>query len=342
MTTLRRWTVMTLLAMAGACGDDGQSPADAPGADAANAAVERGRYLVNTVGGCTFCHTPLLPDGTRDMTRLLAGVDCAFDLDPSDDQAGCISIRNLTNHPTGLANATDEQIKRAIKDGIRTDGKYLSPGMPYWIYHNMTDEDVEAVVAYLRTVPGVDHTVRPNQPPWSDWNNDGPLAEFIDPADIPMPAAGPDQESAMRGRYLAGMAGLCIDCHTPDRIVDGVFQLFPQPIDTSRTWAGGRNFPKHDLGLVAPGFEYPDVIATRNLTPHATGLEGWTIDQIKAAIAEGKDPEGKAVCAAMHGSMISPYAALAPQDLDDIANYLASLPPVANETGDNCQGPTVP
>lgn len=350
MTSSCGWRFLVVVGLAlGGCGDNLEPPADAPRPDASVDLVERGRYIANTLGACTFCHTPLNMDGSRDLTRLLAGVDCFFDIAPpgmgipNDDQIGCLSTRNLTNHETGLKNASDAAIKDAIKNGMRTDGKKLTPVMPYWVFHNMTDDDLDAIVAYLRTVPGVDHAVQANQPPWSDINDNGPLATPIALSQIPMPTAGPNFESAMRGRYLSSMAGLCIDCHTPDRpFVNNMPTLFPQPVDPDKSYAGGRLFRKEDLGLVAPGFNYPATIMTRNLSPHSTGLQGWTVDQIKAAIADGKDRQGFAVCAATHGSLISPYAALEPQDLTDIANYIASLPPIDYDTGSDCMGPVVP
>jgi mono/diheme cytochrome c family protein len=272
---------------------------------------------------------------------------------------GCISTRNLTNHASGLANATDAAIKNAFRNGMRTDGKKLAPVMPYWIFHNLTDDDADAIVAYLRTVPGVDHTVKANEPPWSLFN-DGtiPMVPVINPDnEIPFPRGGDNNEAAMRGRYLSSMAGLCIDCHTPE-----LAPPQPVPLDFSRPFGGGRLFPKGALGLIDPS--YPDFIVTRNLTPSQFGLMGWTKDQIKEAISKGKDRDGNSVCAATHGAMISPYAALKPQDLDDIAEYLIAIEPLDNNpytvdgtaTGNpkdcslaggnqdctNCQGPAVP
>lgn len=341
MTSMRGWQTAALAAaLLIGCGDNKKGEAVDGSTDASDLRVERGRYIMNNLGACTFCHTPLNPDGSRDNTKLLAGVNCFFDLDPSNPNVGCLSTRNLTNDATGLANATDTQIKDAIRNGNRTDGKTLVPVMPYWIFHNMTDSDVDAIIAYLRTVPGVPNPIAPNQPPWSMINDSGFPATPVDQADIPLPAPGPNAASAMRGRYLSSMAGLCMDCHTPE--------LPPgpgTPIDMSKPYGGGRMFPREALGLVvAPGTTnpYPPLITTRNLTPHATGLMGWNVEQIKKAIAEGKDREGNAVCAATHGGLTSPYAALDPQDLTDIANYIASLPAVDNNTGTNCAGPPVP
>ena len=356
-----RSLVVVLALVAAGCGDNLPAKPDASTVrpDAGRSAVARGRYIMNTLGACTFCHTPLNPDGSRDTTKLLAGVDCFIDIDPADPNVGCLATRNLTNHETGLKNRTDQQIKDAFTKGMRTDGKILNPVMPYWVFHNMTEDDQDAVVAYLRTVPGVDHTVAPNQPPWAQIN-DGVVAvcnmfgtqgttpckaDLIEPASIPMPRTDfADQASALRGRYLASMAGLCIDCHTPEYPFTGMIPpFFPRPIDMSKAYGGGRGFFSADLGLPVPPYPaFPEQIKTRNLTPHATGLMSWTVPQIESAIALGKDRDGKAVCAGTHGSFISPYAALDPEDLTDIANYISSLPSVDNNTGMNCEGPLVP
>ena len=342
---------VVVAAFAMGCGDNRETlGTDATVDGSGETKAARGQYLMNVLGACSFCHTPLLPNGMRDMTRLFAGVDCFIDTSAGnmtgiDDGGpdGCISTRNLTNHETGLKNVTDKQIIDAFRDGLRTDGKLLAPLMPYWVFHNMSDDDAEAIVAYLRTVPGVDHQVRANQPPWSLFN-DGtiPPTPFLTQADIPFPRGGVNNASAMNGRYLSSMAGLCIDCHTPELGAPGTL-----PLDFTRAYGGGRLFPKEALGLIDPS--YPALILTRNLTPDATGLNGWTKDQIKNAIAKGKDRDNLSVCAATHGAEISPYAALEPDDLDDIAEYIFRLPPVVNDTVTcagpgcgNCAGPPVP
>jgi mono/diheme cytochrome c family protein len=369
---MRGWQQLVMVAaLAAGCGDNNdRPPPDAPPDGGGQSQVERGQYIMNVLANCTFCHTPLRADGSRDTDRLLAGVDCFADITSptfTDDLngIGCISTRNLTPHASGLGGKTDEQIKNAFRNGIRTDGKKLAPLMPYWIFHNMTDADADAVVAYLRTVPPVDHTVQPNEFPWgcggtpppipnAVCGEPGPLATFNDGTipqvsplikdQIPMPRGGLNNQSAMRGRYLSSMAGLCVDCHTPTLSED--FQndlLGALTADQTKYYGGGRLFPKGALGLVAPGFNYPAFIVTRNLTSDATGLKDWTRDQIKNAIAVGKDRDGKAVCAATHGGVISPYAALTDQDLTDIVEYIYNLPPVENDTAAKfCPAPPIP
>lgn len=367
MNTSRGWLLGGLLAATVAvvgCGDNRDKPIDAA-VDTPEMVTSRarGEYIVNVLGACSFCHTPLLPNGSRDPDRFLGGVDCFIDFDnpPSfqDDSgpAGCMSTRNLTPHSTGIGGASDEAIKNALQNGIRTDGKKIVPIMPYWVFHNLTDDDAQAIVDYLRSIPPVDHQVRANQAPAS-LHNDGvpnifPDIQPLRDDEIPYPRGGDNNESAMRGRYLSSMAGLCIDCHSPE-VAPNTLQL-----DTTRIYGGGRVFPKEQLGLIDVNNTYPAFIATRNLTPHATGLMGWTKPQIRAAIAEGRDRDNKQVCAATHGGAISPYSGLTDQDLDDIVEYLSLLPPVDNDTvGDtdvancgtpgspvacgNCQGPTVP
>jgi mono/diheme cytochrome c family protein len=340
-----------VLALASACGDGhepGATTPDAGGTDTPDP-VERGQYIMNVLGECTFCHTPLLPNGQRDLDNLFAGVDCFADIDSLTFQdngngQGCISTRNLTNHATGLANATDAQIKDAFLNGIRTDGKKIVPIMPWTLFHNMTDEDADAVVAYLRTVPGKNHQVKANEPPFSFYNDGiattlppfimqpaAPVAE----AEIPMPRGGVNNQSAMRGRYLASSTGLCIDCHsvtvTPISI----------DFDKSKFFGGGRVFTQAQLGFIDPAF--PPAVAARNITPHASGLGGWTKAQIKAAIKQGKDRDGNQVCAGTHGGLVAGYAALTEQDVDDIAEYIMNIPPVDNDAAaSNCGPPPFP
>src|ERR1043165_7323352 len=102
--------------LAAGCGDKRDVPVpDAP-PDSGQTPGERGQYIMNVLANCTFCHTPLRADGTRDQDKLLSGVDCFADITSptftdDGDGVGCISTRNLTPDPTGLASRTDEQIK---------------------------------------------------------------------------------------------------------------------------------------------------------------------------------------------------------------------------------------
>jgi mono/diheme cytochrome c family protein len=326
---MRRALLLLIACLGAACGDNlGPPPAGSPDAGE-DPLVVRGRYLVNDVSMCPFCHTPRRSDGMADATRFLAGIDCVYDVDPANPDVGCLSSRNLTSDPTGLANASDDEIKDALLNGVRTDGKNMFPLMPFWVFHNMTDEDADSIVAYLRTVTPVEHMVVANQPPFTPPDA---LLPPIDPDDIPMPVEGTaDLESALRGRYLTSMASVCVDCHTPET-VPGSFMF-----DSSKVFGGGKAFPAALLGYPVP--PYPEIIYTSNVTPDPTGLEGYTQADLIRVMKEGLDKMGNGICAPTHSGPSSPFAGLTDEDVVDIANYILSLPPLENEVPEDCIGP---
>jgi mono/diheme cytochrome c family protein len=126
-----------------------------PGAEKAmseadlNDKAKRGFYLA-TIGHCMECHTPFGPPGT--------GVDFQGSLGKGGREFpgpwGTSISRNITSSKgKGLGDWSDADIKRAITQGVRKDGTKLKPPMGFPYYAKMTDGDVDAVVAYLRTVP---------------------------------------------------------------------------------------------------------------------------------------------------------------------------------------------
>ncbi|HXQ50123.1 MAG TPA: cytochrome c [Stellaceae bacterium] len=124
-------------------------------ASAADAQVERGKYLV-TVGGCTDCHTPGSFLGNPDMTRFLGGSDVGFAL----PGLGVFVGRNLTpDKETGLGNWTRAQIVTAFTTGKRPDGRQLAPIMPWMAYAHLKKTDANAIAAFLQSLPPVKHAV---------------------------------------------------------------------------------------------------------------------------------------------------------------------------------------
>jgi len=139
------------------------APSVAEAADPA--AVARGKYLV-TIAGCHDCHTPGYFLGKPDMARYLGGSDVGFEL----PGLGVFVGPNLTpDKETGLGNWTDAQVIAALQTGARPDGRMLAPIMPYHAFANLTPQDAQAIVAFLRSVPAVSHKVEgpfgPNQAP---------------------------------------------------------------------------------------------------------------------------------------------------------------------------------
>ena len=316
--------------------------------------IARGKYLVDVVIGCPDCHTPRTAMGALDLTQYLAGDNtpapmCLF-RNPMTNE--CVHPRNLTNDPTGLKNRTDAEIKAMIRDGNRpvaagtvdagaadtagSDGgspdanpalSVLSPVMPYYIFKNMAESDLDAIVAYLRTVPGKEKSIPQRGPSW-DIPRPAPALNL---AKVPMPRADyPLPMAAMRGRYLTSQTGLCLECHTP-RLPPGSASV----LDEDKMFWGGEDF----TGILGPTIP----IKSKNLTPDvATGLGSWSFEQIVTAVKQGKDKEGKGICppmpAGMHPGMTG-YGFLTEQDASDIVHYLRSIAPATNMVPDMCTFP---
>lgn len=117
--------------------------------------LARGEYLVN-FGGCHDCHTPSYFLGQPDMERYLGGSDVGFEI----PGVGVFVGRNITpDEETGIGAWSDEEIVTALQTGERPDGRVLAPVMPWHAYAKLTDEDVEAIAAYLRSIDPVSHEV---------------------------------------------------------------------------------------------------------------------------------------------------------------------------------------
>jgi mono/diheme cytochrome c family protein len=125
-------------------------------ASADDAQVARGRYLV-TISGCSDCHTPGALLGAPDMKRYLGGSDVGFAI----PGAGVFVGENLTpDKETGIGAWTDEQIVAAIRTGKTSYGRELSPVMPYPALSQLSDADVQAIVAFLKSLPSVHNQVK--------------------------------------------------------------------------------------------------------------------------------------------------------------------------------------
>ena len=113
-----------------------------------NDKLKRGFYLV-TIGHCMECHTPFAPPGGPDFANSLGKGGREF-----PGPWGVSKSRNITSHKTaGIGDWTDAEIKTAITQGKRKDGTPLKGPMGYQYYAKMTDADLDAVIAYLRTLP---------------------------------------------------------------------------------------------------------------------------------------------------------------------------------------------
>jgi mono/diheme cytochrome c family protein len=131
-------------------------------------------------------------------------------------------------------------------------------------------------------------------------------------------ASAADPATIERGKYLVTFAG-CNDCHTP-----GYFLGKP---DMARFLGGS------DVGFEIPGL---GVFCGPNLTPDkATGLGGWTDEQVRIALQTGARPDGRMLAPIMPWHA---YASLTKDDVGAIVAFLRSIPPVSNKV----QGPFGP
>jgi len=271
--------------------------------------LERGRYIATALSGCSYCHTP--HDWTAPGTPMVAGMEGAGGVMPYAGLPGRVVAPNLTPDPeTGAGRWTDDQLARAIREGIGHDGRTLFPMMPYTHYRDMTDEDLASVIVYLRSLPAV--------------RNELPKTEIIFPVKylirtVPEPVTSPVTEAATsdlvkHGAHLVSMAG-CGDCHTPQ--------------------VQGQNVPGMEF---AGGFPFPGPwgnVATANLTPDASGISYYDEALFLEVMHTGQVKARK-----LNPIMpIKIYKNLTDDDLAAMFAYLRTLKPVKHRV-DNSEPAT--
>ncbi len=217
---------------------------------------------------------------------------------------------------TGTGAWTDDQIIRAMRDGIGKNDNLLFPIMPFDSYQNMSDEDVRAIVAYLRTIPPV-RNPRPIKK-----NQFGFIMDFLLNRGVAhhvpvVHVSPPDKNDKVKyGQYVLNL-GHCAECHSTNGM-------------------GAVAFGKP--GYLS-GFQEPDEILLpfigkvymRNLTPDVeTGLGKYSAEQIKQAIKTGKRLDGKTMAPPM--SMFIPhFSGIAEEDLDALVVFLKAIPAVVKK-----------
>src|ERR671925_34794 len=117
--------------------------------------VERGKYLVEGILTCGNCHTPRGPGGVLDTARRHAGGPQVW-----ETAEYRVHPSNITpDKETGIGGWSPGEIKAAIRDGRRPKGQQLSPQMPYAYYKIFAPADLDAVVAYMQSLPPVSRKV---------------------------------------------------------------------------------------------------------------------------------------------------------------------------------------
>jgi mono/diheme cytochrome c family protein len=117
--------------------------------------IKRGEYLV-TIMDCAGCHTPGIFLGKPDPDRPFGGSEVGFQI----PGLGIFYPPNLTPDPeTGLGKWSEADIVKAVRTGVRPDGRVLAPVMPYHNYGKLTDADAQALASYLKSLKPVRHQV---------------------------------------------------------------------------------------------------------------------------------------------------------------------------------------
>lgn len=266
--------------------------------------LARGEYLSRHVAGCSDCH------GERDWTKYSAPQmrdreghgGTAFKID-----VGTLYAPNIT--PAKLESWTDGEVLRAMISGVSKDGSPLFPMMPYENLRQMSREDAEAIIAYIRTLKPASREVPRSQ-------LDFPINLIVRTLPTPAPPLrekAPDASNRVEyGKYLTTIAS-CGDCHTKRE------QGAKVP---GMDYAGGMKFEMKSGGE----------IHSANITPDAeTGIGRWTeaqfIDRFKS-IANA--PEESLVLNGRKNTEMPwrDYGGMTTEDLSAIFAYLRTLTPV--------------
>ncbi len=273
------------------------------------ARVERGAYLVNHVMACGTCHDTY-EGGDFAKQRVsdgqLAGGNVLV------EHGMEIFMPNITpDEETGIGRWTDDEVMRAIRDGVRPDGSLMNPLMPFGQYQVLSDEDTRAIVAYLRTVPAKKQPApdRTSKFPF-------PMGMLINRGVMHhAPVTGvpePDRSDKVAyGRYLVN-AGHCNTCHS-------LGKRGPRGED-HETYMGGADQPNAVEGI--------GEVWAPNLTPdEETGLGRYTDEQVKLALRTGTRLDGKVMAPPMI-AFVPHWAGVTEEDLDAVLAYLRTLEPV--------------
>lgn len=228
------------------------------------AVINHGRHLVYTTAHCINCHYKGNADSIISLGQevpLTGGY--VFDL-----PVGKIYSKNITpDNETGIGRRTDAEIARMLRYGVRPDGTAVFDFMPY---HNTSDEDLTAIISFLRSQKPVHNKVPDHEPNILGYVVKAFLVKPVGPTGEPVKSVKQDS-SAAYGEYLAMHVSECNGCHTK-RDMTGAFIGEP--------FAGGNDIE----GFMSP-----------NLTPHSSGrIYGWTkqnfIDRFRMGKLYPKSP----------------------------------------------------
>lgn len=287
------------------------APAEAANADAAavpaapagpnpksSDPVERGHYLA-LAGNCATCHT-------------VAGGETLAGGLPFKTPFGTLYSTNITPDPdTGIGQWTEQQFADAMRKGVRPDGQHLYPAFPYTAFTKLSDEDVAALYAYLKTVPAVNAPAQANElsfPANQRWGMS--IWKMLYFTEGRYAANSGKSEEWNRGAYLVEGLGHCSSCHSP------------------RNFMGAE---KTDAALT--GGEYSDKVLTGelrtwsapNLTSAPNGLGSWTVEDLASYLHTGRNSFTETF-GPMNEVIMNSTRHMSEADVRAMATYLKDVP----------------
>lgn len=291
-----------------ACNNNASEPTALSKEDSLKQLVDRGYYLAHSVVNCVDCHSQL--DLTKFSLPVIPGSEGSGGIPMHEidkNIPGKIFTPNIT--PFALKDWTDEEIAIAMTKGINKKGDTLFPIMPYHGLSVMAKEDVDAVIAYIRTLKPIDSTIPPREMyvPMAVF---GPLPD----RDYKMNTKPDTTDRLKYGEYLVSIAH-CTDCHTP----------FSEqgPPDMTKYLAGGQSF-------TFPTF----TVTVANITPDtSTGIGAWTEEMFLAKFRSNSTPQMLNSNPGKFNTIMpwSFYGTMHDNDLKSIYAYLRTVKPVSNK-----------
>lgn len=272
--------------------------------------LARGKYLFTAMAGCQDCHSE--HDATKPDMLVIPGTEGSGQIFIIDGVPAKLVAPNLTpDAETGLGKWSDDEIGRAIREGVTREGRTMFPLMPYQNFRHMSDEDLASVVVYMRSLAPVHHAL-PETVVFA------PVKYFINdvPQPITAPVPPPDSSSpAARGAYLVLMAS-CSDCHTPAKR--------GQPI-AGMEFAGG-------MVMSGPWGS----VATANITPDPSGISYYDENLFRDVLRTGMVHARKLNAVMPTESLKN----LTDEDISAIFAFLKTVKPVSHRV-DNTEAPAM-
>jgi mono/diheme cytochrome c family protein len=270
-----------------------------------SAVIARGKYLVKGPAHCADCHaSPKFYKIVNEGGDAPLTGGRGFEL-----PIGVVYSRNITPDSTGIGQFSDAQIARALRYGVGHDNRALIDFMPF---HNTSDQDLTAIISYVRTLAPVRNEVQPNE-----FNVLGKVVKAflikpVGPKGEVLKTVTSDS-SIEYGKYLATSVSNCRGCHTNRNLMTGAF--------VGPDYAGGfrmdSNIDPKNFKCVSP-----------NITPDSTTgrLMKWSEDIFIKRFRMGK--------LIQHSPMPwGPFSRMSDTELKAIYRYLQTVTPVKNDPG---------